>query len=68
MKEDDKLNLDSIISLLLIKAEELYGNKYDYCTIEMHNGEPYIMGYELVDYEPAIEEPLCKVIDLLNDL
>ena len=48
MNEENKLNLGSVISLLLIKAEELYGNKYDYCTIEMHDGEPYIMGYELV--------------------
>ncbi len=68
----EALHITGVIRLLFIKADELYGYKYkgkNYgYTIEMINGQPWLVGREYQAYEPDCDESLCKVNELLNTL
>lgn len=67
--EKEVLHIDSVISDLFVKAEELYGHKYKGknhgFTIEIIDGEPWLVGREYVAYEADYEDELCKVTELL---
>lgn len=63
------LHISDTISLLFLKAEEVFGHKYKGknhgYTIEMIKDEPWLVGREYVAYEADYDDELCKVTELI---
>ena len=65
---DKKLHISDVISSLLIKAQKMYGNRYDKFSIQMRSGELYVIGHEIVVNEADWEHEVWVVKEALNYL
>jgi hypothetical protein len=68
LSEQEALHIGVVISRLLLKAERVYGDKYDRFSIQIEEGEAYLIGHEEIAYESDWEHKLCNVSELLNGL
>ena len=68
LTEKEALHIGGVIGRLLVKAEKVYGDKYDRFSIQIEAGEAYLIGHEEIPYEADWENKLCNVSELLNGL
>lgn len=64
----ENLNISDVISSLLIKAQKMYGNRFDKFSIQIKDNVLYVIGHELVKDEPDWEHIVWKVDESINYL
>ena len=65
---DKKLHISDVISSLLIKAQKMYGNRYDKFSIQIRDNKLYVIGHETVDGEADWEHVVWNVDEAINYL
>ena len=65
---DKKLHISDVISSLLIKAQKMYGNRFDKFSVQIRDNELYVIGHEIVNGEADWEHVVWKVDEAINYL